>query len=621
MEEDTLRSSTDSLKDSSGSLRFVDLNIDQEENTLLRLVDPSPETLERLTIHLRSLLDEGRGETFYEIGVDENGYPKGLGEEELEKSMETLKLLAKKLNAETSLICYREGKEGKIAVNLVREVNNDRCLDIRIAVCGNVDAGKSTFIGVLTRGQLDNGRGLARSKVFIHKHEIETGRTSSISQQILGFSASGECVNYLPTHNITWGDIIEKSYKVISFIDLAGHEKYLKTTVSGMTGQIPDYCLLMVGANMGVTRMTKEHFGLALSLKIPIIVIITKIDIAPEEILKETLNDVIKMLKMRGVRKMPLIIKTDDDFINAVKSIQNDRIVPIFLISNVTGETLDRIRSFLNVIPPRIEWESLKDKSPEVLIDQTYYVTGVGTVVGGTVMSGTVHTGQTMLLGPDGTGAFYPVQIKSIHSQRVLVKDVSAGMSTSLALKKIKRSAIRKGMVLVALDSKPQSTLFFESDVVVLYHSTTIHKNYQPVVQCLTIRQSAKIVHIMNKEVLRTGDRAKVIFKFMYRPEFLKEGMRVIFREGRCKGIGIISRVCIPESEVRRLTEGAKEKESSPQKSKNESSETTVNLGKEKQKSKVVDKTTKSGEGFKQKGGESQKAKSTGDRRQTKKKR
>lgn len=69
---------------------------------------------------------------------------------------------------------------------LVREVREDRYIDIRIAVTGNVDSGKSTLIGVLTKGQLDNGRGLVRVNVFNHKHEVETGRTSSISTQILG---------------------------------------------------------------------------------------------------------------------------------------------------------------------------------------------------------------------------------------------------------------------------------------------------------------------------------------------------------------------------------------------------------------------------------------------------
>jgi GTPase len=50
----------------------------------------------------------------------------------------------------------------------------------RVAVTGNVDAGKSTLLGVLTHGVLDDGRGVARQKLFRHKHEMETGRTSSV---------------------------------------------------------------------------------------------------------------------------------------------------------------------------------------------------------------------------------------------------------------------------------------------------------------------------------------------------------------------------------------------------------------------------------------------------------
>jgi len=152
-------------------------------------------------------------------------------------------------------------------------------------------------------------------------------------------------------------------------------------------------------------------------------------------------------------------------------------------------------------------------------------------------------------LGPDGNGEFKPVTVKSIHSKRVPVKSLSAGHSAGFALKKIKRSAIRKGMVLTDTKLTPQASWLFEADVAVLFHSTTINVNYQPVVQCMTMRQSAKIVQIVEKEVLRTGDRAKVLFKFMFRPEYLKVGMRMIFREGRCKGIGVISKICLPEPE------------------------------------------------------------------------
>jgi GTPase len=61
--------------------------------------------------------------------------------------------------------------------------------DVRVAVIGNVDSGKSTLVGVLTKSQLDDGRGLARSKVFNFSHEQVNGRTSSIGQEIMGFDS------------------------------------------------------------------------------------------------------------------------------------------------------------------------------------------------------------------------------------------------------------------------------------------------------------------------------------------------------------------------------------------------------------------------------------------------
>ena len=54
---------------------------------------------------------------------------------------------------------------------------------------GNVDSGKSTLVGVLTKSLLDDGRGSARSKVFNFSHEQANGRTSSIGQEIMGFDS------------------------------------------------------------------------------------------------------------------------------------------------------------------------------------------------------------------------------------------------------------------------------------------------------------------------------------------------------------------------------------------------------------------------------------------------
>ena len=71
---------------------------------------------------------------------------------------------------------------------------------------------------------------------------------------------------------------------------LSGHEKYFRTTAYGLTGHLPDYACLIVGANMGVVGMCKEHLGVALALKVPVFFVVTKVDICPEHILKNTVQ-------------------------------------------------------------------------------------------------------------------------------------------------------------------------------------------------------------------------------------------------------------------------------------------------------------------------------------------
>lgn len=128
--------------------------------------------------------------------------------------------------------------------------------------------GKSTLIGVLCGGALDNGRGLARSKVFIHAHELGTGRTSAISQHLMGFDTEGKPVHQTVAASAqsvaktkSWAQVVHASRSVMTFIDLAGHEKYLKTTIAGLTGSHPDYAVVIINSLAGVTKMTREHLG------------------------------------------------------------------------------------------------------------------------------------------------------------------------------------------------------------------------------------------------------------------------------------------------------------------------------------------------------------------------
>lgn len=222
-------------KKSAASSPVTDLKPEDDEGSVeykWRLIEPTPERFVELVTQLNFRLAEGQNSCLYQLGVLDNGKKKGLSPDQLSASIQTLERMATELGAEATVLSESAGREGNTASVLVRRVPKalEEYLDVRIAVAGNVDSGKSTLVGVLTgSGNLDNGRGLARSQIFTHKHEIETGRTSAVSQAILGFSSRGSVVNYTNTRSLTWADVVERSTKVVTFYDLAGHERYLKT--------------------------------------------------------------------------------------------------------------------------------------------------------------------------------------------------------------------------------------------------------------------------------------------------------------------------------------------------------------------------------------------------------
>lgn len=118
----------------------------------------------------------------------------------------------------------------------------------------------------------------------------------------------------------------------------------------GLVGLLPDYSMIIVGANMGVSRMTKEHLGISLALKVPIFIVITKIDIAPQNVFEQTKDTLIKILKSPGCGKMPVVVKEDDDVSVFANSLASDKVTPIFTISNVTGEGLPKLKEFMSLL-------------------------------------------------------------------------------------------------------------------------------------------------------------------------------------------------------------------------------------------------------------------------------
>lgn len=429
--------------------------------------------------------------------------------------------------------------------------------EVRCAVVGNVDSGKSTTLGVLTRGVLDDGRGRARVGLFRHKHELETGRTSSVGMEILGFAPSGNPIlpnvpatgdlDAMRREKLGWEEISIQAAKIVSFIDLAGHERYLKTTLYGLTSGAPSCVILIVGANAGLIGMSKEHLAIALALSVPVVVCITKVDMTPPNVLAETIKQVVKILKSPGCRKTPVFVKSVETAVEIATSFGSDKICPIFQLSNVTGQGLDYVRTFLNLLPSS---EGDKDKFAvdqplEFSITEVWSVPYVGTVVNGIINSGSVKAGDAVMLGPDSNGNYQTTVVKSMQRKRANVTSADAGQCVSLALKRIRRSAVRKGMVLVnKSDVPPRAVRQFEGQVLILYHNTTLQKNYQAMLHCGAVRQTVRIIEMDHPQgILRTGDRATVKFEFISHPEFVKEGMKLLFREGKTKGLGVITRV------------------------------------------------------------------------------
>ncbi|KAF2084613.1 GTP-binding protein [Saccharata proteae CBS 121410] len=529
------------------------------KHVLLDKSDDADESFSLLINHLNGRLLEGHGEVLFDLGLEDNGDTMGFTNKDWNLALERLEKAATEVQADCRMLMTRNvggdvevgpsnpkdtSVSGKLMIRRKPESVDD-VIETRIAVVGNVDAGKSTMLGVLVKGGLDDGRGRMRVNLFRHKHEIESGRTSSVGMEIMGFDSKGEVVaSNIPGRKLSWEEIGRRSAKVISFTDLAGHERYLRTTVFGLLSSEPNYCLLMVAANNGLIGMSKEHLGIAVALNVPIMVIITKIDICPPNILQETITQLTKILKSPGARKIPIFIKNREDCINTATQFVSRRICPIFQVSNVTGESVDLVRTFLNILPHHGNYDT--DAPFEFHVNDTFSVPFVGTVVSGVVKSGVLHAGDTVQIGPDSLGQFTTTKVRSIERKRIPVPGCAAGQSASMALRNVRRKDVRKGMVVLPrLDpAAPPPKVYreFIAEVLILSHATTIKTKYQAMLHVGPVSQTCAIIDI-DRSYIRTGDRATVAFRFVQRPEYLTPGARILFREGRTKGLGIVKAV------------------------------------------------------------------------------
>lgn len=147
--------------------------------------------------------------------------------------------------------------------------------------------------------------------------------------------------------------------RIVSFLDLAGHIKYLKTTLYGLVARSPDNCLLCVSAKRGMQSMTSEHLGVIFALQLNLSIVITKADTTSSQGVDSLVSSLISMLTTKSRRLVridsvdhlkqlsPAVDSGNSSDLknssqhngNSIEQLQT--IIPIFVTSCVSGEGLD----------------------------------------------------------------------------------------------------------------------------------------------------------------------------------------------------------------------------------------------------------------------------------------
>ncbi len=390
--------------------------------------------------------------------------------------------------------------------------------EIMVAVIGNVDAGKSSTVGTLLTGVNDDGKGLSRSVVFVHPHEHQTGRTSDVSHQ------------YMKS---------EEYKRIISFVDLPGHEAYLKTTIAGLTSINPDFAMVCISDK--ITNITSEHMRICLMLQIPFIILFTKCDAIPQEITKNLIATVKNRLLSQGIKAYQFRAIKDFSILE-----NNTKIVPFFITSNKTGDGLDLIRYALNTFKPRQRF--LPDG---FVVDHVYTVPGHGVVFAG-ISKHEVSCGDQLYMGPFDKGEFALITVKSIHNDyRYDIKTLPAGRRGCLAIgmrpKEKYKYKLHAGLILSP--EKPKNICAeFVAEVTIVHHSTTIALGYCAFINCGMLHVPVvftKITDLNGEEsdVVRSGDKVRVTMKFMKNLNYVPIGQQIIFREGTIRGFGNVIQI------------------------------------------------------------------------------
>lgn len=229
----------------------------------------------------------------------------------------------------------------------------------------------------------------------------------------------------------------------VGVVDVPGHEAFVRTMVAGATGI--DLALLVVAADSGVMPQTREHLAILSLLGISTgVVAITKSDLVDAEWLALVEDDVRTTL--------------------AESSLANARVIPV---SATTGAGLDALRDALADAAATVPARS-SDDIFRLPVDRAFTVRGTGTVVTGTVWSGTLARDAAVRLFPLNAAA----RVRGLHAHGHVVDSVCAGDRAAIALVGVELDQVHRGSVLVQSDAWGE-TRVIRADIMLLPHATS----------------------------------------------------------------------------------------------------------------------------------------------------
>ena len=306
-----------------------------------------------------------------------------------------------------------------------------------VATAGHVDHGKTSLIKALTGVDTDT---LAEEKA----------RGLTIN---LGYA-------YLPSSDD----------RVIGFIDVPGHHRFINTMISGVSGI--DRALVIIAADDGPMPQTSEHLNVLSVLGVTDIdIVITKIDaVTPERVME--------------------VAQKARELVDSRYNSEGE----VFQVSSVTGDGIDALKSHLQSMSSKGRDQAL-DRGFRLSIDRRFHVSGAGLVVTGTASTGTISVGDHLILQPKGL----EVRVRELRANDVMVKSATAGQRVALCLAgKIEISDIDRGDCLVepALDQLSQR---LDVQLTLLSDAPTALKHLLPVKLYIGARRvGAKVALIEN---------------------------------------------------------------------------------------------------------------------------